>query len=61
MVTSTASVMPEAIKEAIVTATQSAADICLDGVTAVLPIGLGVLGTFMGIRIAIRFFRSLVG
>lgn len=38
---------------------QKVATGAVEGITAVLPLGLGVMALTLGIRIAIGFFRSL--
>lgn len=55
----TSTAMAEEIKTAITSACQSAVDVCKDGIVAVLPIGLSLMAITMGIRLSVRFFRSL--
>lgn len=52
-------VLPTEVITAITEGCQKVATGALEGITAVLPLGLGVFALIFGIRIAINFFRSL--
>ena len=52
-------VLPAEVITAITEGCQKVATGAQEGITAVLPLGLGVFALIFGIRIAINFFRSL--
>lgn len=52
-------VLPTEVITAITEGCQKVATGAQEGITAVLPLGLGVFALIFGIRIAINFFRSL--
>ena len=52
-------VLPTEVITAITEGCQKVATGAQEGITAVLPLGLGVFALVFGIRIAINFFRSL--
>lgn len=52
-------VLPAEVIAAITEGCQKVATGAQEGITAVLPLGLGVFALIFGIRIAINFFRSL--
>lgn len=52
-------VLPAEVITAITEGCKKVATGAQEGITAVLPLGLGVLALIFGIRIAINFFRSL--
>lgn len=49
----------EAMKTAFSTALQGVQTDVFDMVTIALPIGIGIAGLFLGIRLGIGFFRSI--
>lgn len=52
-------VLPAEVITAITEGCQKVATGAQEGITAVLPLGLGLFALIFGIRIAINFFRSL--
>lgn len=52
-------VLPTEVITAITEGCEKVAKGAQEGITAVLPLGLGVFALIFGIRIAINFFRSL--
>lgn len=54
-----ASGMPEAIKTAITTGATDVKDYAVDGIAAIIPIGMSILAIRMGIRIVLNLFHSL--
>lgn len=57
----TQAVLSESVINAITDGCTQVANGATEAITAVLPLGMGVMALTMGIRIAVRFFRSLVG
>ena len=53
------SVLPTEVITAVTEGCEKVAKGAQEGITAVLPLGLGVFALIFGIRIAINFFRSL--
>ena len=58
-VVSGASGMPEAIKTAITAGATDVKDYAVDGITAIIPIGMSILAIRMGISIVLNLFHSL--
>ncbi len=48
------------LTEALTTALGSVQTVVQNMIAAALPIGLGIMGTILAIRVGVRFFRGLV-
>ena len=52
-------IVTEGMKTAFSTALQSVQTSVVDMITTALPIGLGIMGLFLAIKLALKFFRSI--
>lgn len=60
LTTAAASGLSEEVVKALTDGCSSVASGATEAITAVLPLGMGIMALTMGIRIAVSFFRSLV-